>query len=128
MGFQPGILLQVEGAVVFALSLFCYRSTGARWWVFLLLFLWPDLFMLGYLVSVRAGSAMYNFVHTYALPLVLAGAALSQHDARLWSFALIWVAHIGANRALGYGLKYPTFFKDTHLQRVDQALPTAASN
>jgi hypothetical protein len=125
---KPGILLRVEGAFVLALSLFCYWSTGARWWIFVALFLWPDLFMLGYLVSVRAGSAMYNFVHTYTFPLALAGVALSQHDARLWAFALIWFAHIGADRALGYGLKYPTFFKDTHLLRVDQALATTASD
>ena len=32
--------------------------------------------------------------------------------------ALIWLAHIGVDRLLGYGLKYPTGFKDTHLQRV----------
>jgi hypothetical protein len=125
---KPGILLRVEGACVFALSLFCYWSTGARWWVLVLLFLWPDLFMLGYLISVRVGSAAYNIVHTYILPLALAGVSLSQHDARLWAFALIWFAHIGADRALGYGLKYPTFFKDTHLQRVDQALATTASS
>jgi hypothetical protein len=31
---------------------------------------------------------------------------------------LIWIAHIGVDRALGYGLKYPSSFKDTHLQRV----------
>jgi hypothetical protein len=125
---KPGILLRVEGAFVFALSLYCYSSTGARWWVFLLLFLWPDLFMLGYLVSARAGSTAYNFVHTYTLPLALAGVALNQHQAKLLVFALIWFAHIGADRALGYGLKYPTFFKDTHLQRVDQALPANAAN
>lgn len=83
--------------------------------------------MLGYLVSVRVGPAAYNFVHTYISPLALAGVALSQHNTGLWSFALIWFAHIGADRALGYGLKYPTFFKDTHLQRVDQALPPVAS-
>jgi hypothetical protein len=82
---------------------------------------------LGYLVSARAGSAMYNLVHTYTFPLALAAVALRQHDARLWSFALISFAHIGADRALGYGLKYPTFFKDTHLQRVDQALPLPAT-
>jgi hypothetical protein len=32
--------------------------------------------------------------------------------------ALVWLVHVGADRALGYGLKYPTRFEDTHLQRV----------
>jgi len=128
MLFKPGILLRVEGAFVFVLSLLLYRFTGEHWWIFLVLFLWPDLFMLGYLVSVRVGSALYNTVHTYIFPLALAGVSLSQHRLGLWWFALIWFAHIGGDRALGYGLKYPTFFKDTHLQRVDQVVPGTASD
>jgi hypothetical protein len=116
---KPGFLLRIEGASVFALSLILYYSTGARWWIFALLFLWPDLFMLGYLVSVRVGSSLYNLAHTYFFPLALAGVAVSEHKSETLSFALIWIAHIGFDRALGYGLKYPTFFKDTHLQRVN---------
>jgi hypothetical protein len=30
----------------------------------------------------------------------------------------VLVAHVGMDRAVGYGLKYPTHFKDTHLQRI----------
>jgi hypothetical protein len=119
MFLKPGILLRIEGAVVFALCLFCYRSTGARWAIFFLLFLWPDLSMLGYIVSLRTGSALYNLVHTYAFPVALAGMSFYRHETWLFSFALIWLAHIGGDRALGYGLKYPTAFKDTHLQRVN---------
>jgi hypothetical protein len=117
---KPGILLRMEGAFVLVFSLFLYRASGARWWVFFLLFLWPDVFMVGYLISVQIGSRLYNVVHTYIFPLALAGVALSQHKTGLWSFAIIWLAHIGMDRTLGYGLKYPTFFKDTHLQRVNQ--------
>ena len=84
-----------------------------------MLFLWPDLSMLGYVVSVRLGSSLYNLVHTYFFPLALAGLAVLEHKTEMLPFALIWFAHIGFDRALGYGLKYPTFFKDTHLQRVN---------
>ncbi|RKQ33951.1 DUF4260 family protein [Oceanobacillus halophilus] len=31
---------------------------------------------------------------------------------------LIWTAHIGMDRMIGFGLKYPTAFKDTHIQRI----------
>jgi hypothetical protein len=31
---------------------------------------------------------------------------------------VIWIVRIGVDRALGYGRKYPSGFKDTHLQRV----------
>ena len=121
---KPGIWLRVEGVFVLALSLFSYRAAGAHWGIFFLLFLWPDLSILGYLVSARLGSRLYNLVHTSVFPLALAGVSVYRHDARLLAFALIWFAHIGMDRALGFGLKYPTFFKDTHLQRVDQPLPT----
>jgi hypothetical protein len=122
---KPGILLRLEGATIFALSLLLYRSTGAPWWRFLVLFLWPDLLMLGYLVSVTFGARLYNLVHTSVFPLMLALAAFYEHRWGLLSFALIWIAHLGGDRALGYGLKYPTFFKDTHLQRVDEVQPAA---
>ena len=74
--------------------------------------------MLGYLANARLGARLYNLVHTDALPIVLAAASLSLHRPQALAFALIWLAHIGWDRMLGYGLKYPTFFKDTHLQRV----------
>jgi Domain of unknown function (DUF4260) len=76
--------------------------------------------MIGYLVSMQLGSGLYNFVHTYTFPLALAAVSLIENKIGLLSFALIWISHIGFDRALGYGLKYPTFFKDTHLQRVNQ--------
>jgi Domain of unknown function (DUF4260) len=117
---KPGVLLRVEGLVVFTLSLFCYRELGAPWSRFVLLFLVPDLFMVGYFISVRTGSQLYNLAHTYIFPLGLASVALYEHRAAYLTVALIWIAHIGGDRALGYGLKYPTFFKDTHLQRVDE--------
>ncbi len=115
---KPRVLLQIEGAAVFLLSLFLYHFIEAGWVWFLVLFLWPDIFMLGYLVNVRLGASLYNLVHTEILPVVLGGFALSLHRTELLAFALIWLAHIGMDRMLGYGLKYPTFFKDTHLQRV----------
>jgi hypothetical protein len=115
---KPGILLRVEDAALFGLTLFFYQSDGAKWWIFLALFLWPDLFMIGYLVNVRLGADLYNLVHTEALPIILAGASLGWHKAEILPFALIWLAHIAFDRALGFGLKYPTSFKDTHLQRV----------
>ena len=34
------------------------------------------------------------------------------------SLAMIWLAHIGIDRALGYGLKYQTGFAFTHLGRI----------
>ena len=83
-----------------------------------LLFLSPDLFMLGYLKDAKWGATAYNLVHTLAGPILLLAIALVLPAAACIPYALIWLAHIGFDRMLGYGLKYPTFFKDTHLQHV----------
>jgi hypothetical protein len=118
---RPDVLLRIEGAAMFASSLLLYRFIGARWAVFFVLFLWPDFFMVGYLVNAKLGARLYNLVHADVLPLALAAVSAGLRQSGLLIFALIWLAHIGADRALGYGLKYPTFFKDTHLQRVSES-------
>jgi Domain of unknown function (DUF4260) len=71
--------------------------------------------MLGYLGSVRLGAATYNAIHTYLGPLILVGYSILTGDTQLLPITLIWIAHISFDRMLGYGLKYPTRFQDTHL-------------
>lgn len=115
---RPSILLRLEGAALFAITLYLYHSIGASWTLFAILCLAPDLAMLGYLSSPSLGASLYNLFHADAFPIVLAAVSLALHKPELMPYALIWLAHIGWDRALGYGLKYPTFFKDTHLQRV----------
>ncbi len=110
--------MRLEGAALFVCCLFLYHAVGASWILFAVLCLWPDLAMLGYLVNVKLGASLYNLVHIEVFPLLLAAASFQRMDQRLLHFALIWLIHIGWDRMLGYGLKYPTFFKDTHLQRV----------
>jgi len=115
---KPGLLLRIEGFAVLTVSFAAYHELKGSWPLFFLLFLWPDLFMLGYLLNVRVGASMYNLVHSYVGPLLLGAAAVFEHWNTTLLFTVIWTAHIGIDRAVGYGLKYPTFFKDTHLQRV----------
>jgi hypothetical protein len=119
MWYRPKFLLHLEGGVVLALSVLLYSQAHAGWGRFALLLLTPDLSMFGYLLGTRAGAVCYNVIHTYALPLLLMGFALVFGHLGLMPYALIWTAHIGMDRALGYGLKYPTAFKDTHLQRLE---------
>jgi hypothetical protein len=115
---KPRLLIQAEGALIFALTLWFYRAGHYPWLLFAALFLAPDLFMLGYLKDAQVGAASYNLVHTLAAPMLLLLAALLLPSPASIPGALIWLSHIGFDRMLGYGLKYPTFFKDTHLQRV----------
>jgi hypothetical protein len=115
---KPSLLLHFEGAVTLILSLVFYHRLHASWFLFAILFLAPDLFMLGYLANVRIGSAIYNFAHTYVVPAILLAVGYFVFKPQLLPIALIWTAHIGFDRLLGFGLKYPTHFKDTHLQHV----------
>ena len=115
---RPSLLLRTEEAILFLATLFAYQRLHASWLLFAILFLTPDLFMLGYLLNPRAGAATYNLAHTLTLPLTLLLASYLQHWRLALELALIWTAHIAFDRLLGYGLKYPTFFKDTHLQHI----------
>jgi hypothetical protein len=115
---KPGVLLRLEGALLFLTSLIAYQQLGGSWLLFALLLLVPDLFMLGYLLNVRIGAVIYNIGHTLTIPLIAGAAALWTGSDPLLPFVVIWAAHIAMDRMLGYGLKYPTYFRDTHLQRV----------
>lgn len=115
---MPRVLLHLEGAVVLATAAFVYFALGLTWWVFLLFLLAPDLSAFGYLFGSRAGSITYNLAHTIAWPLVIGAAGWGLGWAWAAPVALIWLAHIGLDRMIGYGLKYPEAFKLTHLQKV----------
>lgn len=111
-------LLHIEGFAVLALSLHFYGYSGFSWLLFFILFLAPDLSMLAYLMNNRMGAIVYNLFHTYSLAIVILFWGIMVSDDTVLAIGLIWSAHIGMDRMLGFGLKYPTAFKDTHLNRV----------
>src|SRR5258708_8848448 len=100
----PRPLLHLEGAAVLVLSLFAYHWNHASWLQFTLLFLVPDVSMLGYLANTRIGAITYNAVHTYVGPLALAGYSFASLRHTILSLSLICIAHIEFDRILGYGL------------------------
>jgi hypothetical protein len=108
------MLLRLEGFAAFAAAVVFYAQAGFSWPVGALFFLAPDLAMLAYLAGPRAGAIAYS--HTYALAFTLAGFFGGVPAAA--AGGLIWIAHIGFDRALGYGLKYSSGFGDTHLGRI----------
>jgi hypothetical protein len=126
MPMSPRLLLHLEGAAVLAASIFAYRHHHGGWILFAALFLVPDVSMIGYLRNARVGAATYNAIHTYLGAFLLAGYALWISRPTALLVALIWIAHIGFDRMLGYGLKYPARFKDTHLSPERHAVNPAA--
>lgn len=111
-------LLRLEGFAAFAAALALYWHAGFSWPVFAVLFLAPDLSMLSYLAGPRAGALGYNFAHTYAAALALTLVGFLGGAPAAAAVGLIWIGHIGFDRALGYGLKYSTGFGDSHLGQL----------
>jgi hypothetical protein len=104
--------------MVFGASLLLYGELRANWVLFVVLVLAPDLSMLGYLLGLRFGTALYNLVHALVVPLLLIALSIFYQQFWLLPYGLIWTAHIGLDRLLGFGLKYPTRFSDTHFERL----------
>ncbi len=104
-----------------AAALVAYQALGGNWWVFAALLLLPDLAMLGAIAGNRTGALLYNSAHTYAVPATLTVLGQLAEAPLLWQLAAIWTAHIGMDRALGYGLKYPGLDHHTHLGLIGKA-------
>lgn len=115
---RPALLLRTEEAGLLVAAVLAYVHFHFSWVLFGVLFLAPDLSMVGYLANPRVGAAFYNLVHTLTGPVVLSGVGYFRHYPTALAIAIIWAAHIALDRLLGFGLKYPREFKDTHLQHL----------
>ena len=115
------ILLRLEGLTLFAGMVLLYWIWGGSWWVFVIMFLAPDLSFIAYLADPKIGAVVYNAAHSYMAPVVLLTAGFAASEPLVLSIAMIWLAHIGIDRALGYGLKYQTGFGFTHLGRIGKS-------
>lgn len=115
---HPTIVLRADGVAVAAMAVLLYRELGTSWWIFALGFLAPDLAFFAYLAGSRAGASAYNALHTYVGSAAAFGIGLLLESPPLMAVGLIWTAHIGLDRAAGFGLKYPDDFGRTHLQRL----------
>ena len=111
-------VLRVESLAIFVAGvvLFLQLNGNALWLLPLLLA--PDLSMVGYLGGPRLGAVTYNLVHNLVTALVLLGVGWFVPVAPLALAGAVLLAHVGMDRSLGYGLKLPTGFKDTHLGRI----------
>lgn len=113
------LILHLEGLVFFVIALYLYSLFNGNWWIFAAVVLVPDISMLGYIKNKDLGATIYNLVHNYVLAfgLMTFGYFVFQNMLVVYS-GIILLAHVGIDRFMGYGLKYPSHFKDTHLQKV----------
>jgi hypothetical protein len=113
--------LRFEGLVAFPAALAFFGSIGGNWLLVVPLLLVPDLSAAGYLAGPRVGALTYNLVHNWGVGLVVLGLGFWLGSTAVQLAAAILIAHVGMDRALGYGLKLPGSFKDTHLGRIGRA-------
>ena len=118
-------LLRLDGLAVGVAAIVAFATTGGNWWLFALLILAPDLSFLAMALGTRRAAMVCNFAHSYTWPLILIGAGLLTMAGWLLPVGLIWAAHIGVDRAVGYGLKYPDSIETTHLGLIGKARKAA---
>ena len=112
------LLLRLEGLAIGVAAVVLYADGDHSWWLFALLALAPDVSFAAYALGPAVGAAGYNLLHNLVFPVALGTASILWDSDWGLAVALVWLTHIGVDRLLGYGLKYPTAFKDSHLQRV----------
>ncbi|MRX50612.1 DUF4260 family protein [Paracoccus sp. S-4012] len=111
---------RAEGALVAFAGLALAVAVMPGWpvWLWPVAFFAPDLGFLGYLAGPVVGARVYNLLHLYGCGLALALAGVATGQPGLIAAGALWMAHAGFDRALGYRLKLPTDFQDTHLGRI----------
>jgi hypothetical protein len=121
------LLLRLEGLALLAAATAGYAWAGVSWWLFAILFLTPDISLVAYFAGSRTGALVYNALHSTIGPLALLVAGILGGQALLVPLGLIWAAHLGFDRALGYGLKYEAGFGITHLGRIGRNMPSPSA-
>lgn len=114
----PTTIQRLEGAVIFAAATYFYAVSGFPWLWFLVLLFSMDISMIGYLFNTTVGACIYNLGHNFVIPALLLVTGFVWDTRAVLALGLIWLAHVGVDRALGYGLKLESGFKDTHLGRI----------
>jgi hypothetical protein len=117
-------LLRLEGLTLLGGMILLYTVGGGSWWLFVILFLAPDLSFAAYLAGPKVGAIVYNGAHSYVAPMALMATGFGMNWPLALSIAMIWLAHIGMDRAVGYGLKYFAGFGFTHLGLIGPAART----
>lgn len=111
-------LIAIEEVMIFFLSLYLYSRLTYSWWLFIILLMVPDIFMLGYVIDKKVGAIMYNIGHHRALNLGLYFIGLISGYSWLMLIGIILFAHSSLDRVFGFGLKYEDDFKHTHLENL----------
>jgi hypothetical protein len=112
---KPKLWLRLEGLVLLIATVIIFAGQHQKWWLYPVLLLLPDIFMVGYFKNSQIGALLYNVGHSYIAPALVIYSGWHRHHAMTIAIGIIWLGHIGWDRLCGYGLKYDDSFKHTHL-------------
>lgn len=108
-------LIRLEELALFLLAILLFTELDYPWWVFLILFLAPDLGAIGYLGGAQFGAVTYNLTHHKAIAVLFYLAGTLAGEQALQLVGVIILAHSSLDRVFGYGLRYTDSFDHTHL-------------
>lgn len=116
------LILKLEEVAMAIISIYFLSiyNLGLSFWIWLILFFTPDIGMLGYTLNTRIGAITYNLFHHKALALLIAAMGFYLHNNIVTAIGILLFAHASFDRILGYGLKYPDNFKNTHLGNLQK--------
>ena len=117
---KPKLWLRLEGLVLLIGTILVFAGQHQKWWIYPVLLLVPDIFMLGYLANTKIGAFFYNLGHSFLAPGLMILLSWHAHNKLALAIGVIWLGHIGWDRFFGYGLKYDSDFKHTHLGDLNQ--------
>lgn len=115
---QATLYQRFEAGLGFILCVYLYLHLGYSLILFILFLFSVDIVMLGYLINRSLGAHLYNLGHAFIFPPLLIGLGIATRSNVYIAAGLIWAAHIGWDRAFGYGLKFLSGFQDTHLGHI----------
>ena len=108
-------VIQLEELGLLLLGIYFFSLLNYQWWWFLVLILVPDFSMIGYVFGSKAGASSYNLFHHRGIAVLVYLAGIYFHQNEIQLAGVILFSHSSFDRMLGYGLKYETGFKYTHL-------------
>lgn len=111
-------VIKLEELVMLALSIFALNYLQVSWWYYLILFVGPDISMLGYVFGNKIGAACYNIFHHKGIALIVLLLGIIYTDLFLQVTGIILFGHSSMDRMFGYGLKYSKGFTFTHLGAI----------
>jgi hypothetical protein len=114
-------ILRAEALAIFLVGVILYAQLGGDWIWLLPLLLVPDVSAIGYLAGPEVGAITYNLAHNLVVALGILAIGWFAAIAPLALAGAVLVAHVGMDRTLGFGLKLPSDFKDTHLGRIGRS-------